>query len=255
MNKIVTFTFCENFIDRLTDFVEDNFLKQGHDLSRLAIVFGGKRPSLFFNRALARRIGGDFYPPKYFTIDEFMAYVLAKDEMFGAIADLNQCYELYELTKHAAPHLLKGREEFAKFLPWDREILQFIDQLDLERIDNKALMGIQANAQIGYDVPKDINELLQTIVVLRKAYHQKLIKQKTYSRGLQYLRASQAVERVSFDEFDQIIFCNFFYFNRCEEIVVKNLFDRDKAALIFQGDERKWPVFKRIAKTFNHPIV
>ena len=255
MNKIVTFTFCENFIDKLTGFVEDNFVRPNKDLSRVAIVFGGKRPALFFNRALARRIGRDFHPPQYFTIDEFMSYVVSKQESFSATQDLDQCYELYLLAQKSAPHLLKGREEFAKFLPWIREIIQFIDQLDLENIDNSALNNIKANAQIGYDVPQDINELLKSIVVLRNAYHQTLTTKRVYSRGLQYRRAAQVIDKVTFAEFDQILFCNFFYINRCEEMVVKSLYDRNQAILIFQGDERKWPVFKRISKIFAHPIV
>jgi len=37
-------------------------------------------------------------------------------------------------------------------------------------------------------------------------------------------------------------------------MVVKNLYDRDKAVLIFQGDQRKWPVLEKISKNFSLKI-
>ena len=141
-----------------------------------------------------------------------------------------------------------------QFLPWSREILAFIDQVDLENVSDDDLKNVQANAKIGYPVPDEINHLLQSIVVLREAYRKHMIQEKTFSRGFQYKRAAEVIGEVDFDEFDQILFCNFFYFNRTEEAVVKNLFERGKAHLFFQGDERKWPVLKRISKEFSFPV-
>lgn len=254
-NKIITYSFCDHFKDKLIEHIQKEYIEQGKDLSRLAIVFGGKRPAMFLKRDLARLFNQSFYPPRFFTIDEFMQYTVTQSEPFRFGQDLDNCYLLYKLAKKATPHILKGRETFAQFLPWIREILKFIDQLDLEHIDESALKNIRSNAQIGYDVPEDVNELLQHIVDLRRAYHKALMASGTYSRGLQYLRATQVVGNHDFAEFDQIIFANFFYFHRTEEIVVKNLFERDKATLIFQGDQRKWPVLERISKMFSHPVI
>ena len=49
--------------------------EHGRDLSRLCLVFGGRRPELFIKKDLARRIGKAFLPPRFFTIDEWMSYV------------------------------------------------------------------------------------------------------------------------------------------------------------------------------------
>ncbi len=254
MDKIITYSFCESFVDNLTRFIDRHYLKKGKDISSLAIVFGGRRPALFLKRALARRMGKCFCPPRFFAIDEFMAYTVAKGEAFESFGDLNQCYLLYNLVKKATPDILKNRSSFAEFLPWAREILSFIDQLDLEDISDERLLAVESNAHIGYAVPKDINRLLESIVRLRKVYHRQMMKDKTYSRSFQYQRAGQMIRKLEFDEFDQIFFCNFFYFNRTEETVVKNLYERDKAFLFFQGDERRWPVFKRISGNFRCPI-
>ncbi|MBN1869165.1 MAG: PD-(D/E)XK nuclease family protein [Candidatus Omnitrophica bacterium] len=254
MNNIITYSFCESFKDRLVGYIREQYIEKGRDLSRLAVVFGGRRPALFLKRDLANVLKKGFYPPRFFTIDEFMKYTVEKNELFTQTKDLDNCFLLYQLAKKVAPQILEGRETFAQFLPWTREISKFIDQLDLEKIEEPSLKNIQANAEIGYDVPEDINRLLQSVIALRRAYHEELLKRRTYSRGLQYLKASQRIAENAFEEFDQILFCNFFYFHRTEETVVKDLYRRGQAALIFQGDERKWPVLERIAKMFDMPI-
>ena len=49
-----------------------------------------------------------------------------------------------------------------------RNNMAFIDQLDLENVDEKRLLNIESNARIGYDVPEDINRLLTRIVKIRR---------------------------------------------------------------------------------------
>jgi hypothetical protein len=58
-------------------------------------------------------------------------------------------------------------------------------------VEVPGLQNIQANAQIGYDVPDDINRLLQGIIKLRYAYHASLKESKAYSRGFQYRQAAE----------------------------------------------------------------
>lgn len=254
MERIVTYSFCEPFIDRLTEYIEKNYIRPGKDLSRLAIVFGGKRPALFIKRELARKMGKSFFPPQFFSIDEWIAYIVRKNGRFVPASDLESAYLLYTLAQKETPEILKGRKTFAQFLPWTREILAFIDQLDLERVSDDKLQHIEANAQIGYPVPEDVNRLLTHIIKLRRLYHKTVREKKVYSRGLQYLTAAETISNVRLDEFDQILFCNFFYFNRSEETVVKTLYDRGQATLIFQGDERRWPILKRLGDRMGFTI-
>jgi len=254
MDKIITYSFCENFNDNLVKYVKENYIDKGKDLTRLAIVSGGKRPELFVKQKLSKVIKKPFYPPKFFSIDEFIKYVVNKNCQFSNIGDLDNCFLLYEIARRVSPEILENRKSFSEFLPWTYEISGFIDQLDLENVDNKSLESIQANAQIGYDVPDDINRLLNTIIKVRKEYHKILSDEKILSRGLLYQYAAKNVKDLVLSEFDQILFCNFFYFNRCEEMVVKEFYEKGSATLIYQGDQRKWPVLNRISKSFDHEI-
>jgi len=150
--------------------------------------------------------------------------------------------------------VVKGREKFSQFLPWAREIAKFIDLLDLEDIAPDSLKNIQASASIGYEIPENINVLLKNIIILRNAYHKLLSKNKSFSRGFTYLSTARIIQEVSFDEFDKIIFCSFFYMYKTEQKVIKHLYDIDKAILFFQGDEDRWPVLKNTARYFSSSI-
>jgi len=250
-----TLAFGQDFIAELVSYIEQKYAAaDSKDLSRVAIVFGGKRPSLFVKRELSSRLRGSFYPPRFFSIDEFISYTGRKAESFTSGIDLDQCYLLYKLAKTHAPHILKGRETFSQFLPWTREILSFIDHLDLECVADERLRNIEANAEIGYAVPPDINLLLEHIVILRQVYHRHMRENKNFSRGFLYRFVSEVIAKVEFPEFDEIIFCNFFYLHQSEARLIKNLHDRGLGSLIFQGDESRWPTLKRTAAIFGETI-
>ena len=254
MSKIITVPFTENFLPHVVDYVYRYYTERNKDLSRLCLVFGGRRPALFIKRDLARRIKKAFVPPRFFTIDEWMAYVAYGADVPSQGSDLDHCYTIYQLAFKLCPWVCQGRESFAQFLPWAREILHFIEQLDLEDVPLDSLETIREHAQIGFSVPEDINKLLMHLSTLRQAYHQELDRTQLAPRGFQYRQASRRVGECDLSPFDEILFCNFFYLHRTENIVIKNIYDRGQAVLLMQGDQRRWPALSRIAKTFGTPI-
>ena len=255
MSKIITVPFTENFLPHVVEYVYRHYVERDKDLSRLCLVFGGRRPSLFVKRDLARRIGKAYIPPRFFTIDEWMAYVAYGDKLPSRGSDLDHCYTIYQLAFKLCPWVVQGRESFAKFLPWAREILHFIEQLDLEEVPLDSLKTIQEHAQIGFSVPEDINKLLMHLSTLRAAYHQALESTSLAPRGFQYRQAARRAAGCDLNPFDEILFCNFFYLHRTESVVIKSIYDRGQAVLLMQGDQRRWPALSRIAKTFGVPIV
>lgn len=254
MDKVVSFSFARNFIDELADWLMEHYIKPGRDLSGCAIVFGGQRPALFLKKELARRVGRSFASPVFLTIDEFIDTLLLRKEPYKPLSDLDACFILYQLARQMAPEILEGRGDFSAFLPWAREILSFIEQLDLEDIDAHALSGIERAAEIGYDVPQSINRLLGHIVTLRAGFHERLTKDRAYVRGLKYLLASRVVAEVPLEDFQEILFCNFFYLHKTEEQIIKRLYERGKARLFFQGSEDDWSVLKKVARDLGISI-
>ncbi len=254
-NMVRTFSFTEPFIDRLADVLVDEYIKKDRDLARVAIVFGGKRPALFLKKELARRISGGFVSPRFLTIDELIREAAIRGKDVQVVLDLDHSHMIYQLALEHAPQILKGRETFAQFLPWTREIIQFMDHLDLELVPSKALRNIEANARIGYSVPRDINRLLEHISVLREAYHEHLERSKIFSRGFQYWWAARHIQDIQFTQYDQLLLCNFFYLHRSESVIMQELFKRGQARFFFQGDERRWPALKRMSQMVGSPVL
>ncbi len=253
MSRIFTIDFTTSFIDDLASYIEREYMAKGRSWDKLAIVFGGKRPAYFLKRELARRRGKAFVPPRFYTVNELMdemADVTGKSTCASSIED---AFEIYRLAQALTPELLAGRTSFAKFLPWALDMLNFIGQLDLEAVDPRALDNVQQSARIGYPVPESINQLLEKIGHLRQAFHERLRARQGSSRGLQYLRAKENVAAWALGPgaaYEEIIFANFFYFHQTEEAVVQHLYKTAKATLVFQGDQRRWPVLDRIACRF-----
>jgi len=184
------------------------YVEQGPDLSRLCLVFGGRRPELFIKKDLARRIGKAFVPPRFFTIDEWMAYVAFAGQVPASGSDLEHGYTIYQLAQTLCPWVCQGRATL-RFFTVGQGDPAFIEQLDLEDVPSGALTHLKENAEIGFNVPEDINKLLmhlggcvKPITPARRA--------AVGAKGYRYLQASRRVNACDLSAFDEILFCNFF---------------------------------------------
>jgi len=254
LSKIITYNFNQDFIAELADYICANFLKDRTDLSRIAVVFGGRRPRYFLRKALSQRIGSGYFPPAFFTIDSFMREVVSRKAPLRLAPAMDSCYIIYNAASKVAPGLLKDKAEFSQFLPWAKEVNSFIEELDLEDIPDAKLKDVEKSAEIGYEIPDSVNKLLSHIVAIRGLYHDGLKKRNLYSRGLVYLEASHLIPETGFDEFDQILFCNLYYLYKTEAAVIKHLYQKGRATLFFQKDSSDWPIFSSLQGLFNATI-
>ncbi len=94
MERIVSYNLNEDFIQKLADFVDENFIKKGSDISKLAFVFPGKRPALFLRKALSKKTKESFFPPKFFSINSFIDYVLSKKAPFVKMPNMESWYTI-----------------------------------------------------------------------------------------------------------------------------------------------------------------
>jgi len=254
MERVTSIALNDDFIRRLTDILQADFIQKNIPLEKVAVVFGGKRPALFLKRELSRRINGAYFPPAFFSMDEFVKEVAWRKSPAKMVSSMDSAFCIYELAKVAHPGLLTGRDSFAMFLPWSEEISVFIEQLDLEEIDDDKLRSVQESAKIGFDTLKEVNLLLADIIKLRKEFHGAFKKEGALTRGMLYISAAECVKDVNFDDFEAIIFCGFFYLHKTEQKLIKELLGRGKARLIFQGDENEWDVLKGLSAVLSKPI-
>ncbi|MDR2192024.1 MAG: PD-(D/E)XK nuclease family protein [Endomicrobium sp.] len=246
MSEIINISASENIIS----FVADYIVKSG---GACAVVSGGKRPSLFLKKALFEKLGKPFLPPRFFTNESFIEYFAAVGT-YLKISDIEAAYVIFEITKRDFSPLLKGRKRFAQFLPWAFEILSFIEQLDLENVSEERLKNIKANADIGYDVPENINELLKNIFQIRNSFHKICKDANRITKGMTYLKAAKAQTQNLKEHFDKIILLAPFYLHKSELEVYKKIYDLGKLTVVIQGDPSVYGELSKIYEYFGEKI-
>ena len=249
-----TVAFGEDFLEFVADFLLQRAGASQNDFSRVGVVFSGKRPALFLKKKLASKIKGPFMPPKLFSWEEFIEYILKKDHPYSFLHQLDASFFIYQLARSLDSSLIQGRSSFAQFFPWSRQILTFMEQLDLEDIASDKLTALNKIAEIGFDVPEEINSLLKNIFLLREKFHEHLIARKSYTRGLIYLLASRFASRIRWDEFDCLIICGLFYLHRSEMNILKAVASQKETYLFLQNNNYAWQSFAKWEESFHIKI-
>ena len=250
MDKCITIGLGEDLIKRLADLLIEQS-KGSPDLSRTLCVFSNRRASLFLIKELSKRLGSSFFPPKMMIDDDLAEEIVRSHTEYSVMPSQESQYIIYNLAKKHAPSLVRKRPGFADFISWAQEIASFIDQLDMEAVDDKALSDLKTHARIGLSVPASINQLLKNIGYIREELHKEMEKRKQYSRGYTYLKAAELFEEKDISGYENILVCNFFYMQRTEKEIFKRLFRSGKASLIFQGDANDWPTLKENSAEFG----
>lgn len=244
MSKIINIALTENIIDFTADYL-------GGREDRAAVISGGKRPFLFLKKKLAEKKGKAFYPPAFYTNDDFIGQIIFDAGDLVKIPDIEAAYMLYETVKGETPQLLKEGGSFASFLPWALEILSFIEQLDLENVPEERLRNIKANADIGYDVPENINNLLKNIFTIRKKFHESLASSARTTKGHMFLKAAEMKDSGISGEFDEIILMAPFYLHKTELEVFKKIYDKGNLTVLVHGDPGRYGSLENIYCGFS----
>jgi hypothetical protein len=250
-DPVHTCLLSEDLIGTIADYLTE----RPRELSRIAIVFPGERPRHFLNRELSKRLSHSFFSPYYFTIDAFIDYVLLKNKPFTKVSEMDASYILYTIIKKNMPKLLPVVGTFSSFLPWARELIHIIDQLDIDCVEPDKLKSSQSFLSLGYDIPDGISELLENIYELRNALHAVLKTRSSFTRALRYTETLKVLDTIPLSEFDEVYFAGFFFMHEAEKRIIKKLYDRSQARFFFQGNASEWPVLKDVAHFFNLSIV
>ncbi|MCL2334455.1 MAG: PD-(D/E)XK nuclease family protein [Endomicrobia bacterium] len=245
-SEILNIPLSENIID----FASDYLAGKG---DKTALISGGRRPFLFIKRKLALEKRSAFYPPSFFTNDDFIDNIIFENTDCAKVSDIEAAYMLYKCILAQAPEMLKGGMEasFASFIPWAFEILSFIEQLDLENVSRDKLMSIKANAEIGYDVPENINLLLKNIFAIRDSFHAALEKNSLCTKGLSFAKAAQFDARILSRGFEEIILFAPFYLHKTEMEIFKKIFDAGKLTVMIHGDAGEYETLAKIYSAFG----
>lgn len=239
--------------DNIIKYTTNHILKRSNklmDFSDICIILPSKRSSLFIKKELSKKLKKAFIPPKFVTFDELVSEL---DKNYGnrkGISDIDSAYIIYEIVKNNIKSNDFTDITFSNFFEWSYEILNFIHALDVEKIDNEKLLNLKLNADIGYDLPSNINSLLKNLHDIRILFHNKLDLLNKTTLGYSYYNASKYVSEYLSD-YRRIIVFNPYYLNKAETDLIKVLYDEQKLDVIIKGDSRNWKSLKTIYTVLN----
>ena len=245
--RIINIDSSENIIDFTAEYIFKSRKK-------MALISGGQRPFLFLKKKLAQKHKNAFFFPDFFTNDEFIEKIIFDDTSLIKISDIEAAFMIFEIVKNNMPQLLNGNYSFAFFMDWTFEILSFIEQLDLENISEEQLKAVKANADIGYDVPENINNLLKNIFTIRNTFHNALEKSSRTTKGHSFLKASLIEANMFAYSFDEIILIAPFYLHSTEMEVFKKLFKADKLTIFIHGNPKEYRILENLYSTFGQTL-
>ncbi|MDR1052350.1 MAG: PD-(D/E)XK nuclease family protein [Endomicrobium sp.] len=245
--KIINININEDIIDIVSDYVFKS-------KNKIALICGGKRPFLFFKKKLAEKYNKSFFPPYFFTHNDFIDKLIFDHTNLRKSSTLEIVFMLYKIIKDKFPQLLNEISSFKNFIEWGFEIFSFIEQLDFEDVPEKRLKFLSLNAEIGYDVPEFINKLLKNIFEIRNIFHNNLEKTNNTTDGYNFLKASYIFDEKFVEDFDEIILVAPFYLYKTELKIFKKIYSIGKITIFIQGDPKKYETLKEIYAFFGEQI-
>ena len=253
MSKIIQVNFNDNLLDELASYLVEKY-KNKNDFSNIAIVFEGSRPSVYLRKLLSKKVKGVLYPPTCFSINSFMEHIVMQEESFDYVCELEAHYLLYKIIKNMKTLKFNKDLSFSSFMGWAKEILRFIDKGFLENKKDEDLKISEASVSIGYDVPKEIKELLEHVLQIKEIFIKQLKEQNKYTRGMMYSKAGGASENIKLNEFSEIIFCNNLFYQKTQAKVLTNIAKQIETTFFYQGDPSEWDILKEIYAILDCPI-
>lgn len=248
-SKIINISLNDNVVEYVSKYLLKLINNNETDFSKIAVVMPSKRPSLFIKKELSKEIKKPFIPPKFFTFDELVNSISILQNI-RQISDIDSSYIIYDIVHNKLKISSFYQYTYSSFFQWSSEILNFINLLDLEKIENEKLLNIQMQADIGFDIPKSINELLKNISFIREEFHKRIVLLNKTTKAYSYYNATKYIEE-TLKDFSRVILFNPYYLNKSETEMFKALFDKNKLDIVIRGNKDNWKYLNKIYKDFN----
>ncbi len=117
--------------------------KFGTNMSRVTVVFPGKRAGLFLDQALAELAGSPVWSPRYLTIADLFAeaspYTICNP--IEAVCRLHHVYKQELLKAYPAQHADERPQELDQFYGWGEVLLADFDDIDKHLVDTHRLFA------------------------------------------------------------------------------------------------------------------
>ncbi len=237
--KAVFIPFEENLIEELSNRLIEGM--RDRDLSRIAVVFPGKRPYYYLISSLSKKCGGSIIPPLITSMDEFISKFLSWYGFeFSPLNDLDAVYILYEIFKkenkdyQLPPLYVESFKKFENFLHWGFEILRVIEEMDEVLVDERKIEELKKYLRIGGELSPQESMMLCISDLIFK-FHEEMERMRLWTRGYRYRKVSALPvgEILKEKNIEKIFFVGFFLFTVSERELIEKAGDSLDVNLFF----------------------
>jgi hypothetical protein len=212
----------------LIDEIASRFPTGSNDFSKMMIVFPGKRPAHFVRRALAERVGGSFIPPRIFSIDAFVDFLVAErlQNQQRSLDPLDAVALLFDI--HRGPPAQMGGDYFStldRFIALGLKLYAELEELMMADVTPRRIREALGNVPLGrvHALPEYFELFYETV------------QQKNLStRSLRYRALADAIENLDLSQEQEIILAGFYAYTRLEQRLVNSLVKRENVTFIAQ---------------------
>ncbi len=243
MEKVIFLPLDADLVSYVADRVIE--LSNGPDMSKINVVFPGKRPGHFLRIKLKNRLKGPFYPPEIKEIETFVHEIaLKRYGIIRKIDPLNAAWLLYDSIKKFV-----DVPEFESFYQWAINLYKLFDELDQELVDD--LSNISNLVEIESDlIPDRIIDIWSKIQDIKEDFDERLIESHYYTPGMLYRLAAMNEDFIP-ENFT--IFAGFFALPAALRKIFKNILENDRGIVIFQGDPDEWSILREVKGSLPEP--
>ena len=224
MSEVRIISPRQNLIEAVAGYLRP----QGKDYSGSLVVFPGKRPAHFLRKLLAERAGSSIVPPRIFSIDHFIQFLLTEGlsdhrkviDTVDAIAILHDVHLQLDSKLGGASYT-----SLDTFLPLAIKLFGELEEVALA------------------DVPKrQLREVIQKVEFAKfhalseyyEHFYQELDRRGCLTRSTSYRTVADKLETVNLRLFDRIIVAGFYAFTSVERRIIFHLKMLENAVLLFQ---------------------
>ncbi|MBU0900093.1 PD-(D/E)XK nuclease family protein [bacterium] len=246
MGKIIEIPFSKNLIE----FIAEELIKEERDdFSQILMIFPHHRPAIYLNQALSKKLVSSFFPPKIYSMDDFINFLIQKtpSSLAKRIANLDDIYLLFEIvTKIAEAPWKKTSSSFTQFLPWGLKLAQVIEELDIELVSDEMIKKADLGKHWDLKVAEKASLLMNYLGQIRKDYHASLKKHNLSTRGQDYALAASYIEEIEIGLFKKIYLAGIFAMSKAEKIIIQHLLKKPEVTFIRQNNGDSWTPFKEM---------
>ena len=245
MGKIIEIPFSGN----LVEFVADKLLEgeRKSDFSSTGVVFAHQRPAFYLRRMLAEKLSQPFFPPRIFSMDEFMTFLASRlAPGLARINNLDSAYLLFRVVRQIPDNPWQAKLSFREFLSWGLKLGQVIEELDIELIEEEKLKSLELVENWEPEVTQKAGHLMQHLTQIRHLFHSLLKEGNLTTRGRDYARAVESLKEDYPIPFSTIYLAGLFALTRAERAVVRHFLKEPQVLLVRQNDGTPWTPFQEM---------